>query len=184
MRCPDPTHTERLEPFYSFGEVDFRLCRQCGLLIRERMPSTAELEQIYSDAFAASKINDLTTEQESGEFAIGAYAAFLARRYIREGSRVLDYGAAAGGLVALGSSGAPELEAAGDGGIVSAMTNPIQRMRIRVIPRCWKINRPRPGVRITGSLIAPKSPTGAGTLPLNCTPPTKPLASGALIVNS
>jgi SAM-dependent methyltransferase len=72
----------------------------CGIAFRPRFPSDAELERIYADAYAGDKVSAGDTGQESGSYADDAYASFLLARYATERSRVLDFGAATGALVA------------------------------------------------------------------------------------
>lgn len=100
MMCPCSSHREPLQQAFSEGETDFRLCRVCGLVFRNKFPTPNELDEIYKQAYSAENISYADTNQESGDYAIEAYAAFLTKTIIKPGMRVLDFGAATGTLVA------------------------------------------------------------------------------------
>lgn len=97
MRCPSD-HDQTPRPFFNQGEIDFRICPQCGLVFREHFPTATELDEIYRQALAKEKIESSDTP-ESPDYAIAAYGRFLAKSLLRPGMRVLDFGAATGALV-------------------------------------------------------------------------------------
>lgn len=99
MQCPCVSHRKPLVQAYEEGEIDFRICPECGIAFRERFPSPSELEEIYRQAYAEDKIGSGNTNQESGGFAARSYAEFIGRSLWRPGARVLDYGAGSGALV-------------------------------------------------------------------------------------
>lgn len=99
MQCPCVSHRKQLVQAYDEGEIDFRICPECGIAFRERFPSPGELEEIYQQAYVEEKIGSGNTNQESGGFAVRTYAEFIQRSLCRPGARVLDYGAGSGALV-------------------------------------------------------------------------------------
>lgn len=99
MACPCVSHRKPLVQAYEEGEIDFRICPECGIAFRERFPSPSELEEIYRQAYAEDKVGSGNTNQESGSFAARSYAEFLRRSWWKPGVRVLDYGAGSGELV-------------------------------------------------------------------------------------
>jgi 2-polyprenyl-3-methyl-5-hydroxy-6-metoxy-1,4-benzoquinol methylase len=101
MECPDKSHNLSPLRVFSQGETDFRECRTCGLVFREKFPSPTDLENTYEEAYSDSNIEQAGTDQESGAFATEAYGRYLLNRYIRPGMRVLDFGAGTGELVML-----------------------------------------------------------------------------------
>jgi SAM-dependent methyltransferase len=132
MHCPCPAHTSPPRAVFSRGEVDFRQCPECGLLFRGSFPSQRELDKIYDDAFSDANVDQMNTEQESGEFATHAYVEFLCRKFVRPGLRVLDFGAATGVLVgALRSRG---LDADGVEYSSKAREYAEQHRRIHLLP--------------------------------------------------
>lgn len=99
MQCPCVSHRKPLVQAYEEGEIDFRICPECGIAFREIFPSPSELEEIYRQAYAEEKIGNGNTNQESGGYAARSYAEFIGRSLWRPGARVLDYGAGSGALV-------------------------------------------------------------------------------------
>lgn len=91
-----------LKAAFSEGETDFRQCSSCGLLLREVFPTPQELDAIYQQAYAEEKIAAGDTNQESGAFATRSYAEFIRRlaAHPAKASKVLDFGAGSGELVA------------------------------------------------------------------------------------
>jgi len=69
------------------------------LVFRERFPSSDELDRIYLDAYDAEKIGNGSTNQESGDHAMGVYAHFIKNVIWQPGRQILDYGAGSGALV-------------------------------------------------------------------------------------
>ena len=98
--CPDPTHQDGLLPAYTRGATDFLVCPRCGLAFRARFPSEDELTHIYADAYGSNNVFGGMTGQESGAYADDAYSSYILSRFVHPGGRVLDFGAATGGLVA------------------------------------------------------------------------------------
>jgi SAM-dependent methyltransferase len=101
MQCPEQSHRLPLIQVFSEGETDFRMCPACGIVFRKDFPGSAELEEIYRQAYSQTRIRGGETDQESGTFASEAYARYLSGRVARPGQRVLDVGAGTGELVAL-----------------------------------------------------------------------------------
>ncbi|MDP2240442.1 MAG: class I SAM-dependent methyltransferase [Burkholderiales bacterium] len=99
MQCPCVSHRKKLVQAFEEGEIDFRVCTECGIAFRERFPSLSELEEIYRQAYVEEKIGSGNTNQESGGYAARSYAEFIRRSLWRTGARVLDYGAGSGALV-------------------------------------------------------------------------------------
>lgn len=100
MSCPCGAPDSELSPFFSEGERDFRLCGTCGAVFRACFPSTDELDEIYRVAYAEENINGENTNQESGDYAAQSYARYLVNDIVRNGDRLLDYGAGSGALLA------------------------------------------------------------------------------------
>lgn len=86
-------------PAFRRGETDFVDCPSCGLLLRQRFPSEAELEAIYAEAFASSKVREGETDQESPAHAVATLADALVSRFVSGARRCLDFGAGTGALV-------------------------------------------------------------------------------------
>jgi SAM-dependent methyltransferase len=87
-------------PYYSEGEIDFRLCPQCGLVFRYPLPSDSELVEIYRQAYDVERISSGGTNQESGLYAAVNYSNFIRSLVGNNPARVLDFGAGSGQLVA------------------------------------------------------------------------------------
>jgi SAM-dependent methyltransferase len=101
MKCPDPIHHSPPRQLFRRGEIDFRVCPECGLAFRGDFPTRAQLDEIYSLAYSSESIVGGATNQESGDYALQAYLRHLCRTVLRPGIRVLDFGAATGSLVRL-----------------------------------------------------------------------------------
>lgn len=99
IHCPCGARVLEKRPAFTKGETDFLVCGECGLLFRERYPTSAELEALYRDAYAQDRIDAGTTNQESGAYAAQAYADFVAGTLWESGMKVLDFGAGSGALV-------------------------------------------------------------------------------------
>ncbi len=99
MSCPCGEGREKLTPFYDKGETDFRLCPACDCVFREKFPNAEELEQIYQQAYADESIDAGATNQESGDYALQSYAAYLLKHTVFPDKSFLDYGAGSGVLV-------------------------------------------------------------------------------------
>jgi len=99
MNCPCGESSASLLPVFDKGEVDFLYCGSCGLVLRERFPTAAELDAIYREAYAEERIGSGNTNQESGGYAAKVYAEFIQRTLWKPGMRVLDYGTGTGALV-------------------------------------------------------------------------------------
>lgn len=99
MNCPCGAALDQLVQYYQQGETDFRLCKSCGCVFRERFPDPEELDEIYRQAYEEENIAAETTNQESGNYALRSFADYLTAQVIKPGDRVLDYGAGSGGLV-------------------------------------------------------------------------------------
>jgi len=89
-----------LKPYFTKGETDFRLCKICGCVFRERFPNPSELDEIYRQAYAEENISGSNTNQESGDYAAQSYAQHLMGKVIKSGDRYLDFGAGTGALLA------------------------------------------------------------------------------------
>ncbi|MEH6636967.1 MAG: class I SAM-dependent methyltransferase [Halioglobus sp.] len=98
--CPCGAPRSRLAQYYSAGETDFVLCGDCGCVFRSNFPTEVELVDIYKKAYSSTNINEIETEQESGDYSIQSYANYLLSSITRSGDRILDYGAGTGALVA------------------------------------------------------------------------------------
>lgn len=98
--CPCGASVNQLQQYFYFGETDFRQCRVCGCVFRERFPTPTELDEIYRHAYAQENICDSQTNQESGDYAAQSYAKYLMSHAIKSGDRYLDFGAGTGTLLA------------------------------------------------------------------------------------
>lgn len=101
MSCACGCSDSQLVQYFSEGEIDFRFCKKCGCVFRERFPSPSELDEIYRQAYAEEKINGESTNQESGDCAALSYANYLRLDLLSPGERILDYGAGSGMLTSL-----------------------------------------------------------------------------------
>lgn len=91
-----------LKGLYDSGETDLIRCGICGLVFRRKFPSASELERIYAQAYSLDCVKSGQTNQESGTFATHRMAQFLMQKgIVKKGTRVLDFGAGTGQLVAL-----------------------------------------------------------------------------------
>lgn len=88
-----------LSPYFKKGEVDFVRCTECDLVFRQPMPTPEELELIYREHYSAANVNTGNTNQESGEYALDAYARALYGRLIAPQDRILDFGCGTGAFV-------------------------------------------------------------------------------------
>lgn len=87
-------------PYYRSGEVDFLRCAKCGIVRRHPMPSSDELEQLYTAHYRVENIIQGVSNQASGERVSNGYAQFILQHInLRKDCKVLDYGAGAGHLV-------------------------------------------------------------------------------------
>jgi SAM-dependent methyltransferase len=100
MSCPCGAPDDQLVQYFAEGETDFRLCKSCGCVFRERFPGTEELDEIYRQAYAEENISAASTNQESGDYAAHSYAEYLLQHIVKPGERLLDYGAGSGVLLA------------------------------------------------------------------------------------
>lgn len=98
--CECGTPASSLQTVFESGETDFRRCSTCGLVFREIFPSEGELVEIYRQAYEAEKIAGGGTNQESGLHAAQSYSVLIRRHVVDPATRVLDYGAGSGQLVA------------------------------------------------------------------------------------
>jgi len=87
-------------PYYAEGEVDFHLCPKCKLVFRYPFPSDSELVEIYKQAYDVERISSGGTNQESGLYAAVSYSSFIRSLVANNSTRVLDFGAGSGQLVA------------------------------------------------------------------------------------
>lgn len=94
--CPSSTV---LTQYFDKGETDFFRCNACTLVFRQPMPTPDELDRIYRDHYAEANVSLGTTNQESGDHALDAYARYLHGRLIEPGHRVVDFGCGTGALV-------------------------------------------------------------------------------------
>jgi 2-polyprenyl-3-methyl-5-hydroxy-6-metoxy-1,4-benzoquinol methylase len=93
------THEHTLKQYFADGEIDFFHCSQCGIVLRQPMPTLQELDNIYADLYKDDNVTQRMTNQESGSHALKKYAQFLTQQFIVPGTRVLDYGCGTGELV-------------------------------------------------------------------------------------
>ena len=98
--CECGAHASSLQTIFEHGETDFRRCPSCGLVLRAVFPSESELIEIYRQAYEAEKISGGGTNQESGLHAANSYASFIRHHVKHSATRVLDYGAGSGQMVA------------------------------------------------------------------------------------
>lgn len=99
--CPCGDARVELTNYFEQGETDFKYCAECNLLIRWPMPSQADLDEIYRVHYSSENIIDGCTNQETGDYALRKYLAYLEERYVNSNSRILDYGAGSGAFVEL-----------------------------------------------------------------------------------
>lgn len=97
--CPCGMYSRTKHTTFNKGETDYHTCTNCGLVFREKYPTTQELERIYEAAYCFEYIKAKKTEQESGDYAIRSYSRFLASKLIFPGMRVLDFGSGTGCMV-------------------------------------------------------------------------------------
>ncbi len=101
MHCPCPRKDGSLRRYFSSGEADFKICDACKLVIRQPLPTAAELDEIYRAHYSRARIESGQTLQESGVYAHEAYATFMKRRLLSKSDRVLDFGTGTGNFVEL-----------------------------------------------------------------------------------
>jgi len=99
VNCPCGAPADQLVQYFEQGETDFRLCKSCGCVFRERFPSPEELDEIYRQAYEEENISNANTNQESGDFAAQSYAGYLLEHVVKSSDRILDYGAGSGELI-------------------------------------------------------------------------------------
>lgn len=98
--CECGTPASSMQIVFDSGETDFRRCPTCSLMFREIFPSESELIEIYRQAYEVEKISGGGTNQESGLYAAHSYSELIRNCVPTPDSRVLDYGAGSGQLVA------------------------------------------------------------------------------------
>lgn len=98
-KCRCESHEDHLVPHFSPENTDFVRCRLCGMVLRNPMPTIAELDKIYADLYQSDQIVQGKTNQESGSQVLMRYAEFLSRKVLLNGTKVLDYGCGSGVLV-------------------------------------------------------------------------------------
>jgi len=97
VSCPECTSPSR--PYFKSGATNFQRCNNCGIVWSHPIPSDSELADIYRQAYSVDNIEVGTTNQESGDYATKAYAAFIDKYLVNKDENVLDYGAATGSLL-------------------------------------------------------------------------------------
>jgi 2-polyprenyl-3-methyl-5-hydroxy-6-metoxy-1,4-benzoquinol methylase len=93
--CRICNSTEHLSFMFTKGHSHLYACNYCGFTQVINKPSDTELDEIYSSAyFSHSKYSDTSTlnREHLRRFK-------LMQRYIRNGSKILDYGCAAGEFI-------------------------------------------------------------------------------------
>lgn len=94
-------HLGNLVSYFASGETDFMRCTECGLVLRNPMPTLEQLDRIYADMYETERISHAQTCQESGGFALQRYASSIGRAMRGSTGRVLDFGSGSGALVQL-----------------------------------------------------------------------------------
>lgn len=74
-------------------------CRGCSLVFRDPMPSAADLDDLYADSYSDANLQADSTNMCSSDVSLEHMATFLARKLLRPGQRILDFGASSGFLV-------------------------------------------------------------------------------------
>lgn len=97
--CPVPGCTGTLSQYFPLGETDFQLCSECGIVLRQPMPSIAELAELYGEHYRDENVAHGRTNQESNQYAVSAYAQYIERKVMHHGDRILDFGAGTGSFV-------------------------------------------------------------------------------------
>lgn len=84
-------------PWHSISS-GFLLCSDCGLVMREPMPSHDAIDQMYREYFSSGNIELKQTEMDSSETSIRNQATYFIARFVKPGMKVLDFGAGTGQL--------------------------------------------------------------------------------------
>lgn len=101
MCCPCPRKVGSLRRYFSSGESDFKICDACKLVVRQPLPTAAELDEIYRAHYGQTLQESGVYDIESGVYALEAYATFMKRRLLSKSDRVLDFGSGTGIFVEL-----------------------------------------------------------------------------------
>src|SRR5205823_4218940 len=97
--CPCPKRAGNLTDVFSEGEVDFKHCISCDILIRQPLPTQRQLDEIYAQHYDTHRISTSATDQESNPHALEGYGRLVRALISSPDARVLDFGAGTGQFV-------------------------------------------------------------------------------------
>ena len=97
-KCECRNHNIYLKKVYKTADNNFYKCCECGVYVRNPLPSLDELDRIYEELYAEEQIIDKLTTQESGFAVLDKYVNYLLKNIIKANDKILDYGCGTGYL--------------------------------------------------------------------------------------